>query len=98
MGLSVSENRGVFFLSGELDWEGGDDLRVAMEHEPEHPNELVLDLSDVTFIDSMGVRAIVRLSKTNRGGVVLRYPQDALLRVLELLEIDEMPGMHIQID
>ena len=56
----------------------------------------VLDLTDVTFIDSVGLRALVLLSKKASGGLVLRYPQDALLRVFELLQLDEMPGIRIE--
>jgi hypothetical protein len=29
-------------------------------------------------------------------GIVLRYPQDPVLRVLELLDIEEIPGIRIE--
>ena len=61
----------------------------------EGKGELVLDLAGLTFIDSMGVRTLALLSHRVGGGLVLRYPQDAVARVLELLQFDEMPGVRI---
>ena len=96
MGLSIRNVGGTYFLSGELDWLGAEDLRVAIEPERKEPQELVLDLADVTFIDSIGVRSLVLLSRACRG-IVLRYPQDRLLRVFELLEVDEIPGIRVEV-
>ena len=98
MGISVREVGGVCYLSRELDWEGAEDLSIAMKPEPEGALELVLDLSDVTFIDSVGVRALVLLARNRWGALVLRYPQDALMRVFELLQIDEVPGIRVELD
>lgn len=96
MGISVHEGGGVYFVSGELDWEGGEDLRQAITSGPEEQDDVVLDLTGVTFVDSMGVRAIVMLSRSTRHELVLRYPLDALMRVFELLELDEMPGIRVE--
>lgn len=95
MGISVRRVRGVYYLSGELDSAGAEDLQIAMKPEPT-AKELVLDLTDVTFIDSVGLRALVLLSRKASGGLVLRYPRDALLRVFELLQLDEIPGIRIE--
>jgi anti-anti-sigma factor len=98
MAISVREVRGVYYLSGELDSAGAQDLGIAMKREPEVFRELVLDLVNVTFIDSMGVRLLVHLSKKRSGGLVLRYPQDAVLRVFELLQMDEWPSVRIELE
>jgi len=57
--------------------------------------ELVLDLAELSFIDSMGVRTLAQLSHRLGGGLVLRCPQDTVSRVLELLQFDEMPSVRI---
>ena len=98
MGLSVRQARGVYFLSGELDWKGGEDLRRAITIEPDDEGDLVLDLTGVTFVDPMGVRAIVILSRSARHPLVLRYSQDFLMRVFELLQLEEMPGILVEED
>lgn len=98
MGISVRETLGVYFVSGDLDWEGGEDLRLALKRQPPESgdDEVVLDLADVSFIDSMGVRALVLVARGSSAGVVLRYPQDTLMRVFELLQLDEAPGIRIE--
>ena len=96
MGISVREAGGVYFLSGDLDWEGGEDLRIALKRRPpEGVDEVVLDLADVGFVDSMGVRALVLFARGTACGIVLRYPQDSLLRIFELLQIDDVPGIRV---
>ena len=97
MGISVRETSDAYFLSGELDWAGGEDFRIALKrHPPDSTDEIVLDLADVSFIDSMGVRSLVLFARETSAEVVLRYPQDALMRVFELLQLDEAPGIRIE--
>ena len=95
MPLSIHDARGVYFLSGELDADAAGDFAEAVGSGPEGRGELVIDLSGVDFIDSMGVRMLAQLSHRIGGGLVLRYPQDAVSRVFELLQVDEMPGIRI---
>jgi anti-anti-sigma factor len=94
MGISVRKVRGVYHLSGELDSAGEEDLQIAMKPEPA-PKELVLDLTNVTFIDSVGLRAWCCFRRRRRADS-LRYPQDVLLRIFELLQLDEMPDIRIE--
>jgi anti-anti-sigma factor len=98
MGISVREGGGVYHLSGELDWEGGEDLRIGMRPARTGSRELVLDLSYVRFINSMGVWALALLAKKRWGVLVLHYPQEALMRVFELLQLDEMAGIRIELE
>src|SRR5262245_11717202 len=95
MGFAMHESRGVFYLSGELDLGSAEEFRLAVGSGLEGRGELVLDLADLTFIDSMGVRALAVLARRAGGGLVLRYSQDAVWRVLELLQFDGIPGARI---
>jgi anti-anti-sigma factor len=99
MGISVREAGGVYYLSGDLDWEGGEDLRIILDRHPSAVGaEVVLDLADVGFIDSMGVRSLVLFARGTACGVVLRYPQDSVMRIFELLQLDEVPGIRVMQD
>lgn len=58
---------------------------------------VVLDISDLVFIDSAGLRAIVRLSEdVCPFGLVLRSPRDNVLWVLEMLGIDKIAGIRVE--
>lgn len=73
MGISVRKVRGVYYLSGELDSAGEEDLQIAMKPEPA-PKELVLDLTDVTFIDSVGLRGSGAAFEEGVGGTRTPIP------------------------
>ena len=93
--FAIHDSRGVFYLSGELDMESAEQFQRSIGSSLEGTGELVLDLADVTFIDSMGVRTLALLSHRVGGGLVLRSPQDAFWRVLEMLQFDAIPGVRI---
>jgi len=96
--FSMHEVRGVFYLSGELDHGTVNDFDAGITKAFDSTGELILDLSDLTFIDSMGVRMLALLSRRVGGGIVLRDPHDAVMPVLELLQVDEMPGIRLQVN
>ena len=53
----------------------------------------MVDLADVTFLDSAGVGALLRMYKRQSAagrGFVLREPQQAVLRVLELTGVTDL--------
>ena len=75
--------------SGELDLASADALRRQL-HEAlaEAPELLVLDLSDVSFLDSSGIAVIVSVFKAQRDrGARLHVvnPQPTVRRALELV-------------
>jgi anti-anti-sigma factor len=87
--------------SGELDMLLAEDLRAqwlpAVEHH--RPERLVIDLSDVTFMDSSGLGLIVavhELQKQHGGVVVLSAPQRMVRRVLAISGIDRVIDVHGQ--
>ena len=95
--LEVRERDGVLFLSGELDANGAAEFRRIVADEIEGKREIVLDLAELDFIDSNGARTIASLAHRLDGcSLVIRYPKDAVVRVWELLEMDELPGIRIQ--
>ncbi len=81
--------------SGELDMLLADDLRKEWlpAVEQHRPDRLVIDLSDVTFMDSSGLGLMVAMHKlqVQHGGVVvLTAPQPLVRRVLALSGIDQV--------
>jgi anti-anti-sigma factor len=95
--LEVRQRGGIFFLSGELDAHSAAEFRRTVGDEIEGRREVVLDVAELSFIDSTGARTIALFANRLDGcSLIVRYQQDAVLRVLELLQVDEMPNIRIE--
>jgi anti-sigma B factor antagonist len=77
---------GVIVVHGDIDVAGGPILEAAIrEHENDGP--LVIDLADVFFIDSSGLRSLLGASRRahdRNATVVLRDVGSEVLRLLEI--------------
>jgi anti-anti-sigma factor len=97
MAIKVRQDRGVYIVSGDLDLGSAEQFRHGMEPALDSRGEVVIDLSEVTFMDSFGLRSVALLARmVGDRGVLLRYPQDPVLRVLELLDIEAIHGIRIE--
>ena len=85
---------GVVWLSGELDMASVDSFSDRVITNVRGP-QAVLDLSDLTFVDSSGIRAILRLAQACGQGVRLRNVPDNVRAVLAITGIDETMGVRI---
>jgi anti-anti-sigma factor len=82
MAIKVRQDRGVYFVSGDLDLGSAEQFGHGMEPALDSRGEVVIDLSEVTFMDSFGLRSVALLARmVGDRGVLLRYPQDPVLRV-----------------
>lgn len=79
----------AFRLIGELDVSGAPVLRAALEDVLRRSDDLVLDLSELAFMDSGGVHAMVDISRRleERGRLIVSGPLDPVRRVLELTQV-----------
>jgi anti-anti-sigma factor len=85
-------------LAGELDLASAPRLTEALLDFDSSDGELHLDLTEVSFLDSSGLRVIVALARSrgDNGSVVLLEPSAAIMRILEIVEIDKHPGIEIR--
>lgn len=82
---STAEGSATLVLVGEVDPHTTDQLDAAIDEALDR--HLVLDLSGVTFIDSAGLRSMIRaqrLCEQVDGSLVLRAPRPSTMRVLEI--------------
>jgi anti-anti-sigma factor len=86
---------GVVWLSGELDMSTADSFSQALASQPGRWRP-VLDLTELTFLDSSGIRAILRLARTCQQAVVLRNTAPNVRRVLDVAGVDESMGVRIE--
>ena len=85
-------------LSGRLDLEGALKIDDEFKKIAEEKKKIVVDLSEVTFIASLGSRTLFIGAKatTNNGGkMVLLNPQPNVEKVLRISNVDTvMPIIH----
>jgi len=101
MNLDVAElGNGItkITLSGRLDIEGALKVDDEFNHLAEEHKNVVVDLSGVTFIASLGIRTLITGAKaagSNGGKLVLLDPQPNVERVLRTSRVDTViPIVH----
>lgn len=103
MTVSVDEIRGIrrVSLSGRLDADGlrsvEDDFRAAATAEP----NVIVDLSAVDFLASMGIRMLVAASQEQEqlgGKLLLAGPDELTMRILKTTGIDQLVPVHATAD
>ena len=96
--LTVDEswdNGGVVLrLNGELDLTSVPLLDDAFDRMTQgYGDDVVLDLTELTFIDSTGLGALVRVTRDRRaqgGNVILRRPQHAVRVVIDVTGLNRV--------
>jgi anti-anti-sigma factor len=97
MTVHVVEIDDGLLVDGELDMDAADDFLEIAEARVDGAREVVLDIADLGFIDSAGVRAILQLAATScPNGMVLLRPREGVQRVLDIRKIEEVPGIRVQ--
>ncbi|MFF8941487.1 STAS domain-containing protein [Streptomyces sp. NPDC014864] len=83
----------VVTLAGEVDLDGSAHLRETLLSCLHTARVTVVDFGGVTFMDSSGINALITAHQTaeERGcRLSVAAPQDAVLRVLELVGVDTL--------
>jgi anti-anti-sigma factor len=97
MTVHVVEIDDGLLVDGELDMDAADDFLEIAEARVDGAREVVLDIADLGFIDSAGVRAILHLAATScPNGIVLHRPREGVQRLLDIRKIEEVPGIRVQ--
>jgi anti-anti-sigma factor len=84
-------------LRGEIDLTAADALAKTLQRATAHEENIHLDLSDVTFLDSIGVAVVIRtaLALEGRGRLVLNGPQPTVRRILEVTGTAGIPNVSV---
>jgi anti-anti-sigma factor len=80
----------AFRLIGELDISNADTLAALLDREVQGEGDITLDLSELTFIDSSGIRVLLKAmdSMNGRGTLVLSSPTSSVRHTLSLMGLD----------
>ena len=87
-------------LRGELDMASAATFEQSLHTVAQGSNTLVLDLGDLTFIDSSGLRALVQLSERMNGSapLVLTNVPQGVQRLLDIVGLETLPGIEVRDD
>jgi anti-anti-sigma factor len=94
--FAVTNTAEGWSISGEIDASTVPHLVDAFERLPEHDGAVVLDLQDVSFIDSSGLRVLISLvERAGEGGraVEITNPSNSVVRLLEITGLSTMFGI-----
>ena len=85
---------GAVYLAGEFDMASVEAFMTAVGKRLVPHRPIVLDLADLTFIDSTGLQCFLMLSEEY--AVTLRRPQPQVRRLLAVADLDGWPGITIE--
>ncbi|MGL4176919.1 MAG: STAS domain-containing protein [Dermatophilaceae bacterium] len=92
----------VVVVGGEVDVYTAAQLRAALDAEVDAGHvRLVVDLEDVTFIDSTGLGVLVgrlKLVRNQSGWLRIVCSTDRILRVFRITGLDKVFGIHASLD
>jgi len=78
----------VLALDGELDMGDTDALLDAAAALVDQPGDLTFDLRALTFIDSSGLLALLRIAdRVHDGNLILLRPTEQVRKVFEMVEL-----------
>ena len=87
----------TFRLVGELDISNADSLGAVLDLEVQEEGDITLDLSELSFIDSSGIRVLLRTMNAlqGKGVLVLQSPTGPVRSVLSLMRLDDRDSIRI---
>lgn len=83
----------VVSVRGEVDLVSADQLRRVLDEALQDSARVTLDLTELTFIDSSGLSALVEAHRKARdagGTFTLRHPTPMLRRLLDITRLDTL--------
>ncbi|HEX4686529.1 MAG TPA: STAS domain-containing protein [Nocardioides sp.] len=90
---TTSDGKAVIAVRGEVDLVSCDELRRVVDDALQISSHVVLDLTDLLFIDSSGLSVLVEAHRKARdaGGVlVVQNPTPMLSRLLDITRLDTL--------
>jgi anti-sigma B factor antagonist len=96
--LEKAEGAGSFRLIGELDASNADEVAARLKEELGRANQLTLDTSDLTFMDSQGLHMLIELgAEAAKRGTLVRLTNSSrqVKRVLSVAVPTGIPGVEM---
>jgi anti-sigma B factor antagonist len=94
--VGVSTGNPVVSLSGEIDMATADAVALALEPWLRAGGPVVVDVSEVTFMDSRGLHVVATAAKVlgDRGCIILHGARGPVWLVLQLSGLERIENVH----
>ena len=89
----TADGQAVVSVQGEVDLVTSDELRRVLDAALQDSVRVTLDLTELTFIDSSGLSALVdahRKARDAGGALTLRHPTPMLRRLLDITKLETL--------
>jgi anti-anti-sigma factor len=96
--LEQADEPGFFRLVGELDMANTDAVQARLQEELERSGALTLDTTDLTFMDSQGLRMLIQLGEqAQKQGSTIKVANctKQLRRLLQMAVPQGIPGVEV---
>jgi anti-anti-sigma factor len=92
-----TDQKRTFRLIGELDISNAETLEALLDRETQEQGDVNLDMSELTFIDSSGIRVLLRaMDRLNgQGKIVLVAPTNPVRQILSLMGLEDRDGLLV---
>jgi anti-anti-sigma factor len=92
-----TDQRRTFRLIGELDISNAETLAAILDREAQEQGDINLDMSELTFIDSSGIRVLLRAMDRldGQGKLVLVAPTHPVRQILALMGLQDRDGLLV---
>jgi anti-sigma B factor antagonist len=95
--ITEQQGRIVVELAGEIDLENAGAVRKAILDNLKKGRDVLIDLSQVTYIDSSGIASLVeglQVARKQKNDLILVAVSQRVRRVLELARLDKVFAIH----
>ncbi len=95
--LEITRDGDAFRLSGEIDLSNVDQLSTAISSEVREGRRVILDCSDLRFIDSTGMAGLLSICKAlgSTGRLILRTLPPQVAKAAHILGLDRVPNLEL---
>lgn len=85
-------------VSGELDVLNAELLASRLRDLTGTPGDIVLDVSELAFVDSRGLQILIQAAQEleGQGILILRHPQSVVANLLRVTQAQTLPGLRIE--
>jgi anti-anti-sigma factor len=98
--IAVEGDPPMIRLIGEVDMANAEEMRAFIEELRRDGSPLVVDLSELRFIDTRGIRALLHVAQApgGAGPLVLKSPSPTFMKVMKIVGALEIHGVDIVIE